>query len=50
MADHGAAAPAAASTEDDPLLWFEDVDGARALAWVRAENAITGRALRRELR
>src|SRR6185503_4922250 len=41
MADHGASAPA----EDDPLLWLEDVDGTRALDWVRAENAITGRAL-----
>ena len=28
MADHGASAPA----EGDPLLWLEDVDGARALA------------------
>src|SRR5258708_5185885 len=26
-------------TEDDPFLWLEEVEGARALAWVRAENA-----------
>jgi prolyl oligopeptidase len=45
MADHGATAPAAAEADDDPLLWLEEVDGARALDWVRAENAITGRVL-----
>ena len=26
-------------TGDDPFLWLEEVEGARALAWVRAENA-----------
>ena len=31
------AAPAAAS--DDPFLWLEDIDGARALAWVEQQNA-----------
>lgn len=25
--------------EDDPHLWLEDIEGARALDWVRAENA-----------
>jgi prolyl oligopeptidase len=25
--------------EDDPLLWLEEVEGARALAWVREQNA-----------
>jgi prolyl oligopeptidase len=28
-----------ASGEDDPHLWLEDIDGARALDWVRAQNA-----------
>ena len=32
--------PASAATaEDDPYLWLEDVQGERALAWVRARNA-----------
>jgi prolyl oligopeptidase len=26
-------------TDNDPFLWLEDIDGPRALAWVRAENA-----------
>ncbi len=31
---------AAPATEpDDPYLWLEDVDGARAMAWVKAEDA-----------
>ena len=25
--------------DNDPFLWLEDIDGPRALAWVRAENA-----------
>src|SRR5437660_1665026 len=25
--------------DNDPLLWLDDIDGPRALAWVRAENA-----------
>jgi prolyl oligopeptidase len=37
-----AAVPAA---DDDPYLWLEDVQGERALAWVRARNATTRRAL-----
>jgi prolyl oligopeptidase len=28
-------------TEDDPFLWLEDVEGDRALAWVREQNART---------
>src|SRR5215472_4316306 len=27
--------------EDDPFLWLEDVEGERALAWVREQNART---------
>jgi prolyl oligopeptidase len=30
-----------AKATGDPFLWLEDVHGARALAWVRAENAKT---------
>ena len=26
-------------SDNDPFLWLEDIDGSRALAWVRAENA-----------
>ncbi|CAN5448191.1 prolyl oligopeptidase family serine peptidase [soil metagenome] len=33
------AASAALATNDDPLLWLEDVQGDKALAWVRARNA-----------
>lgn len=36
----GATAAAQDST-DDPYVWLEDVNGARALEWVRAENART---------
>ncbi|HEX2648004.1 MAG TPA: hypothetical protein VHO95_12325, partial [Candidatus Dormibacteraeota bacterium] len=25
-------------SEDDPFLWLEEVEGERALEWVRAEN------------
>lgn len=28
-------------TENDPYIWLEDKDGAKALAWVEAENAKT---------
>jgi prolyl oligopeptidase len=28
-------------TEDDPFLWLEDIDGEKALAWVREQNART---------
>jgi prolyl oligopeptidase len=31
------AAPAAPS--DDPYLWLEDVEGAKALEWVKAQDA-----------
>jgi prolyl oligopeptidase len=35
----------AAMSEDDPYLWLEDVEGERALAWVRERNAETKAAL-----
>src|SRR6266567_1690751 len=28
-----------AVTDDDPFLWLEEIEGARALAWVREQNA-----------
>ncbi len=34
-------APAASPTPEDPYLWLEDVDSARALTWVRERNAKT---------
>jgi len=33
--------PTLAAPDDDPYLWLEDVDGARALSWVEAQNAAT---------
>ncbi|MGY2048414.1 prolyl oligopeptidase family serine peptidase [Methylobacterium sp. JK268] len=33
--------PTLAAPDDDPYLWLEEVDGARALAWVEAQNAAT---------
>src|SRR5262249_4128645 len=33
--------PTPAAPDDDPYLWLEDVDGARALSWVEAQNAAT---------
>jgi prolyl oligopeptidase len=34
-------AQTAAMTQDDPYIWLEDKDGAKPLAWVEAENAVT---------
>jgi prolyl oligopeptidase len=34
-------AQTAAMASDDPYVWLEDKDGAKALAWVEAENART---------
>ncbi len=33
------AAPAIAQSSDDPYVWMEEIEGARALAWAKAENA-----------
>ena len=33
--------PSAAVSADEPFLWLEDVEGERALAWVRERNAET---------
>ena len=35
---HPEAMRAALAADDDPYLWLEEVDGKRALEWVRAEN------------
>src|SRR5277367_852171 len=35
----------AAADNVDPYLWLEDVDSARAMAWVNAENAKTLKVL-----
>jgi prolyl oligopeptidase len=37
--------PIANAQNDDPYLWLEDVNGARALDWVRERNAIATREL-----
>lgn len=34
-----AGAPATGPNGSDPFLWLEDKDGARAMAWVRSQNA-----------
>ena len=33
--------PTVEQPDDDPYLWLENIDGARALAWVEAQNAAT---------
>ena len=38
------ARPTVDQPDDDPYLWLEDVEGARALAWVAAENDRTLKA------
>ena len=35
------ARPTLAAPDDDPYLWLEDIDGARALQWVEAQTAET---------
>ena len=35
------ARPTAAAPDDDPYLWLEEIEGARALAWVAAQNSAT---------
>jgi prolyl oligopeptidase len=46
LAPAWAAPPGFATTgATDPYLWLEDIDGARALDWVRAHNAATERKL-----
>lgn len=40
--------PATGKNGSDPFLWLEDKDGARAMAWVRAQNARTLPMLERD--
>src|SRR6266576_3173292 len=35
------ARPTVAAPDDDPHLWLEEIEGARALAWVEEQNART---------
>src|SRR3546814_11688525 len=39
------AAVAAAAQDDDPYLWLEDIEGAKALDWVKKENAATDKLI-----
>jgi prolyl oligopeptidase len=34
-----------AAGEDDPFMWLEDIDGQKALEWVKAQNAATTKEL-----
>lgn len=43
-----AQAPATGPNGTDPFLWLEDKDGARAMAWVHAQNARTLPVLERD--
>ena len=43
-------APAAATDAQDPYVWLEDVNGARAMDWVKAENAKTLGVLEKDAR
>ncbi|MGA9420151.1 MAG: prolyl oligopeptidase family serine peptidase [Candidatus Cybelea sp.] len=40
--------PAGSAAAGDPYLWLENVQGARSMAWVRAENAKTLRVLQND--
>src|SRR3546814_3444484 len=39
------AAVAAAAQDKDPWLWLEDIEGAKALDWVKKENAATDKLI-----
>lgn len=41
---------APAASESDPFLWLEEVEGERALAWVRQRNAVTLESLQADPR
>src|SRR5215472_9182757 len=40
-----ASVDADAKVDEDPFLWLEQVDGAKAMEWVKAENAKTAAVL-----
>ena len=39
------AVAAAAPQDKDPYLWLEDIEGAKALDWVKKENAATDKLI-----
>lgn len=45
-----AAPPAVPSMPEDPYVWMEEIEGERALAWARAENATSLPTLQSDLR
>ena len=45
-----AGADTGSTAAEDPFLWLEQVDGARAMEWVRAENAKTAAVLENDFR
>lgn len=46
----GFAAASAAVVDNDPYLWLSDIHGEKALAWVKAQNAISEHTLKSDLR
>jgi prolyl oligopeptidase len=50
VAAHAVGAQVQSATPADPNLWLEDQRGARALAWVNAENAKTSAVLEKDAR
>ena len=44
------AIPLMAQTSEDPYLWLEEIDGAKAMEWVRAQNARTMETLGKDPR
>ena len=42
----GLAASSVFADESDPFLWLEEVDGTRAIEWVKAQNDVSTRDLR----
>ena len=41
-----ALAISAQAADNDPYLWLSDIHGARALAWVKSQNAVSDKALK----
>ena len=46
LAVSGCAAEEAGPEESDAYLWLEEIDGERALDWVKAQNASTAERLK----
>jgi prolyl oligopeptidase len=46
----GAGTDASSTAAEDPFAWLEQVDGARAMEWIRAENAKTAAVLEKDPR